>query len=190
MLPGMQRCIFRAVHLAFLCAGRRPCEEQLEMNLRNTSAWALDSISFDWAWSVSWSEVPFKSLWYGLQLCAKIRAAFIIAVAATPRQIVRGVFIAMALIVVASIASGRKGASAVRRLLVGVTGGKTARRFRHGPALRSAVPMMSVGAYIATHVEAATAKASVLAFPLVFFVNGARRWPAQWIEFPIWAGLY
>ncbi len=76
--------------------------------------------------SASWSEVPFKSLWYGLQLCATIGAAFIIAVAATPRQIVRGVFIAMALIVVASIASGRKGASAVGPVLVGVTGGKTA----------------------------------------------------------------
>ena len=136
--------------------------------------------------SASWSEVPFKSLWYGLQLCATIGAAFIIAVAATPRQIVRGVFIAMALIVVASIASGRKGASAVGPVLVGVTGGKTAMGlaavvlFASAMALLfdsrqpilyrlAALPMLPVGAYLATHVEAATAKVSVLAFPLVFF---------------------
>jgi exopolysaccharide production protein ExoQ len=136
--------------------------------------------------SASWSEVPFKSLWYGLQLCATIGAAVIIAVAATPRQIVRGIFIAMALIVVASIASGRKGASAVGPVLVGVTGGKTAMGLAavvlvgSGLALLfdsrqpilyrlAAAPMVPVGAYIATHVEAATAKVSLLAFPLVFF---------------------
>jgi exopolysaccharide production protein ExoQ len=136
--------------------------------------------------SFSWSAVPFKSLWYGLQLCATIGAAFIIGVSATPRQIVRGIFIAMALVIVASILSGRQGASAAGPVLVGVTGGKTAIGFvavvlvASGTALLfdfgqpilyrlAAVPMVPVGAYIATHVEAATAKVSLLAFPLVFF---------------------
>jgi exopolysaccharide production protein ExoQ len=87
---------------------------------------------------------------------------------------------------VASILSGRQGASAAGPVLVGVTGGKTAIGFvavvlvASGTALLfdfgqpilyrlAAVPMVPVGAYIATHVEAATAKVSLLAFPLVFF---------------------
>jgi exopolysaccharide production protein ExoQ len=136
--------------------------------------------------SASWSAVASKSLWYALQLCATIGAAFIIGVSATPRQIVRGVFIAMTLIIVASIVSGRQGASAAGPVLVGVTGGKTAIGLVAVLLVASAmavtfdarqplfyrlaaVPMMPVGAYIATHVEAATAKVSLLAFPLVFF---------------------
>jgi exopolysaccharide production protein ExoQ len=136
--------------------------------------------------SSSWSAVPSKSLWYALQLCATIGAAFIIGVSATQRQIVRGVFIAMTIIIVASIISGRQGASAAGPVLVGVTGGKTAIGFiavllvasatalvfdSGQPLLYrlAAVPLMPVGAYIATHVEAATAKVSLFAFPLVFF---------------------
>jgi exopolysaccharide production protein ExoQ len=136
--------------------------------------------------SSAWSAVPSKSLWYGLQLCATIGSAFIMGVSATQRQIVRGVFIAMTLIIVASIISGRQGASAAGPVLIGVTGGKTAIGFvavllvasamamifdARQPALYrlAAMPATPVGAYLATHVEAATAKVSLLAFPLIFF---------------------
>jgi len=136
--------------------------------------------------SASWSAVTSLSLWYALQLCATIASAFIIGVSATQRQIVRGLFIAMSLIIVASIVSGRQGASAAGPVLIGVTGGKTAIGFvavllvasavavtfdPRQPLLYrlAAVPMIPIGAYVATHVEAATAKVSLLAFPLVFF---------------------
>jgi exopolysaccharide production protein ExoQ len=133
--------------------------------------------------SASWSIVPSQSLWYGIQLCVTALSAILLGVAADTRQILRGTFIAMAVVIVASIVSGRHGASAAGPVLVGITGGKTVigmvAVFLVGSALAlvldrtetwiyrvPAVVLLPVGFYLATHVEAATAKVAVMIFPV------------------------
>jgi exopolysaccharide production protein ExoQ len=124
-------------------------------------------------------------LWYGVQLCLTAATGIIIGVAATPRKIVRGIFIGMAIIIVLSVISGRTGVSAVGPVLVGVTGGKTVLgmaaatlaaaglavlfdRQQNWLLRLSSLPLIPVGAYYATHVEAATAKVAVLITPVAF----------------------
>jgi exopolysaccharide production protein ExoQ len=136
--------------------------------------------------SAAWSIVPFLSFWYGCQLCLTALTAILMGVSATPRQIVRGNFIAMVIVIVASIISRRHGASAVGPVLVGITGSKTvigmcaAMLVGSGMAVffdkkqpfvlrLSTLAFIPLGAYYATHVEAATAKVSVLTFPIAFF---------------------
>jgi exopolysaccharide production protein ExoQ len=136
--------------------------------------------------SATWSIVPSKTVWYAFQLCITVGGAIFMGITATPRQLVRGIFIAMAIVIIASVISGRMGASAVGPVLVGITGGKTViglvavTLFGSGMAILfdpqqpplyrlATLPLIPLGAYIATHVEAATALVSVFAFPIAFF---------------------
>jgi exopolysaccharide production protein ExoQ len=133
-----------------------------------------------------WSTTPTLSLWYGLQLCLTVAAAVLMGIATTPRQLVRGIFVGMAIVIVASVLSGRRGASAIGPVLVGITGGKTAigiaaaALFSSGLAVLfdrghprlyriASVALIPLGAYIATHVESASAKVSLMVFPFAFF---------------------
>ena len=135
--------------------------------------------------SAAWSSVPNLSLWYGIQLCLTVATGIIIGVAATPRKIVRGIFIGMAIIIVLSVISGRKGASAAGPVLVGVTGGKTVLgmaaatlaaaglavlfdRQQNWLLRLSSLALIPVGTYYATHVQAATAKVAILTTPVAF----------------------
>jgi exopolysaccharide production protein ExoQ len=135
--------------------------------------------------SAAWSIVPDLSLWYGCQLVVTALTAILMGVSATPRQIVRGNFIAMVIIIVASIISRRHGASAVGPVLIGITGSKTvigmcaAMMLGSGMAVLfdrqqpfvlrlSTLAFIPLGGYYATHVEAATSKVSVLVFPIAF----------------------
>ena len=137
--------------------------------------------------SATWSISPSQSLWYGWQVCLCFAVAVLIGISASPRQIARGLFVAMAIIIVASLISGRKGAAAEGLVLVGVTGGKTAIGLCAVTLVASAMavlfdreqpfsyriatfPFIPLGGYIAMHVHAATAVAALAAFPVVFFV--------------------
>ena len=131
--------------------------------------------------SAVWSAVPVLSLWYACQLCLTVGTAILIGISSTPRQVVRGIFIGMAIVIVASIISGRQGPSAIGPVLVGVTGSKTvigtaavalvgsglAVLFdrQQAPIYRIfAIFLIPLGAYVATHVEAATAKSQLRCF--------------------------
>jgi exopolysaccharide production protein ExoQ len=70
--------------------------------------------------SSAWSSVPSLSLWYGFQLIVTVATGFFMGIVATPRQIVHGVFIAAALIIIASVISGRKGVAATGYVLLGL----------------------------------------------------------------------
>ena len=72
-----------------------------------------------------WSIVPSLSLWYGFQVLITIATGIFMGIVATPRQIVRGVFISAAFIIIASVISGRKGAAAIGPVLIGITGSKS-----------------------------------------------------------------
>jgi len=136
--------------------------------------------------SASWSLVPSTSLWYGIQLAVTILACIFMGITATPRQFVRGVYIAMIIVFVASVIWGRTGASAVGNVLIGVTGTKNALGFagvtlvgtglailtdRQQPTVYrySTLLLIPVGAYFATHVESASSLISVIVFPIAFF---------------------
>ena len=136
--------------------------------------------------SATWSIAPSKTVWYAFQLCITVGGAIFMGITATPRQLVRGIFVAMAIVIIASVISGRMGPSAVGPVLIGITGGKTAIGLvavtlfgsgmailfdlQHPPIYRLAtLALIPLGAYIATHVEAATALVSVFAFPIAFF---------------------
>lgn len=150
--------------------------------------------------SSAWSPVPSGSLWYGFQLLVTIATAIFMGIAATPRQIVRGVFIATAFIIIASVISGRKGAAAIGPVLIGITGSKSiigmtgallvgaglAILFdRMQPRLYRllSLPLTPVGFYFATHVDLATAKVSAVALPIAIlgivsfrYFSHAARW--------------
>jgi exopolysaccharide production protein ExoQ len=132
-----------------------------------------------------WSATPTQSFSYGVQLCITITIGVLIGVATTQRQFVLGVFIAMALVTVVSIASGRTGPSAVGPVLIGITGSKDQMGFvgmtlgASGLAVAfdrtqswlfrsAAVFLIPVGAYVATHVESATPKIGLIGFFLAF----------------------
>ena len=124
--------------------------------------------------SATWSDIPSESLWYGTQLCVTIAIGLLVGVSATQRQLLLGVFIAMAIVTLLSIAWGRTGDSASGPVLIGVTGSKDQMGFvaltllasgmgllfdQHRPITLRVVALclIPVGAYIATHVEAAAA---------------------------------
>ena len=133
-----------------------------------------------------WSSVPSLSLWYGFQLLITIATAIFMGIIATPRQIVRGVFIATTFIIIASVISGRKGASQVGPVLIGITGSKSiiavvgALLVGAGVAIlfdrkeSLAIRLLSlaltpVGFYFATRSGSASAKVFALAFPISIF---------------------
>jgi len=136
--------------------------------------------------SATWSVTPSSTVWYGIQLFITIGAAILIGISASPRQLVRGIFAAMAFIILASVISGRQGPSAAGMVLVGVTGGKTAIGLsavalvgsgiailfdRQQPLLYrlATLPSIPIGAYLAAHVQAATALVGLVVFPIAFF---------------------
>jgi len=142
--------------------------------------------------SAMWSNTPSDSLWYGIQLCVTIAIGVLLGVSSTQRQLVLGVFIGTAIVTIVSLASGRTGASASGPVLIGVTGSKDQMGFvaltlfasalavlfdRHQRiALRlAALCLMPVGAYIATHVDAAAAMVAtacaVAAFLAVYLLR-------------------
>lgn len=150
--------------------------------------------------SAIWSLVPSQSLWYALQMCMTAGTGIFVGIAATPRQIVRGIFVGTSFTIVASVITGRQGASAAGHVLVGITGGKTAigmvgamlvgagvaiifdRRQPLSFRLLS-LPLTPVGFYVARHVEAASAAVCAIALPIAFFglfslryFNHAGRW--------------
>src|SRR5215471_3351254 len=131
------------------------------------------------------SDVPSISLYYGFQLCLTIAIGVLLGVCATPRQLLRGIFLAAAVITVASIISGRTGSSEVGPVLIGLTGSKDQMGFlgmtlaaagmavlfdRHQhPYYRiPAILLIPLGAYIAANVEAAATKLAVVGFVFAF----------------------
>ena len=132
------------------------------------------------------SDVPSVSAYYGFQLCLTITIGVLLGVCATQHQLIRGIFIATAIVTLVSIISGRTGPSAVGPVLIGLTGSKDAMGFvamtlaTSGMSVLfdssqsifsrlSALLLAPLGAYIATHVEAATPMIATLCFPLAFF---------------------
>ena len=130
-----------------------------------------------------WSSVSSLSLWYGFQLSVTVATAIFMGIIATPRQIVRGVFISVAFIIIASVISGRKGPSAIGPVLIGITGSKSiiagcgvllvgagvAILFdRKQPLVLRllSLPLTPVGFYYALHVDSASSKITVLALPI------------------------
>ena len=147
-----------------------------------------------------WSSVPSLSLWYGFQALITIATGIFMGIIATPRQIVRGVFIAATFIIIASVISGRKGPSAIGPVLVGITGSKSIIAGIGVMLIGAAVaiffdrkqplafrllslPLTPVGFYFATHADLAAAKVTVLAFPITIlgflslrYISHAVRW--------------
>jgi exopolysaccharide production protein ExoQ len=136
--------------------------------------------------SATWSSAPSTTAWYAFQFCLTVGMGILIGVAATPRQLLRGTFAAMAIVIVASVLSGRMGLSAVGYVLVGVTGGKSAMGYaavtlvgsgiavlvdREQPLIYRAAALffIPVGGYFATHIESASALVVLLTFPVAFF---------------------
>ena len=136
--------------------------------------------------SAAWSIVPSLSLWYGCQLCLTALTAILMGISAAPRQIVRGTYVAMAIVIIGSIISQRHGPSAAGPVLIGLTGSKTVIGMaavallgsgiavlfdRQQPVIYrlSTLVLIPIGAYLATHVEAATAKVCAIVFPVAFF---------------------
>jgi len=135
--------------------------------------------------SAFYSDVPTISLYYGLQLCMTVGIGILLGVCSTPRQLIRGVFIATVLVTIASIASGRTGPSAVGPVLIGLTGSKDQMGFvgltlaasgvavmfdpRQHPYYRAAAVLFApVGAYIAAHVDSAAPMLAVVGFVCSF----------------------
>lgn len=151
--------------------------------------------------SALWSTNPGQSFYYGLQLCITIAAGILMGILTTQRQLILGIFVAAAMVTVASILSGRMGSSAVGLVLIGVTGSKDQMGFAGMTLLASgmgvlfdrenalilrllAFLLLPVGAYIATHVESATpmigAVGLVVAFPALFALRYFTK-KARWI---------
>jgi exopolysaccharide production protein ExoQ len=135
--------------------------------------------------SASWSIVPGTSLYYGIQLSMTIIIGILMGVSATQRQLIRGVFVGNGIVCVASILYGAQGPSAVGPVLIGLTGSKDAMGFvgmtlaasamgvlfdRGQPIVYrcAALFLMPLGAYIATHVEAASTMVATVAFAIAF----------------------
>jgi exopolysaccharide production protein ExoQ len=150
--------------------------------------------------SALWSSIPLISLSGGVQLCATIGAGILMGISATQRQLVRGIFFAMAIFVTLSIISGRSGPSAAGPVLVGLTGSKDMMGyagmtlFASGTAVivdrgqRSvyrlcALIFTPLGAYIATNVHSAAPMLSSIAYLPTFigilglrYFNMKERW--------------
>jgi exopolysaccharide production protein ExoQ len=136
--------------------------------------------------SVIWSAIPGATVWYGLQLLITITTGMLVGASFTQRQLIRGIFVAMVIVTIASLISGQEGPSAVGPVLIGVTGSKDSMGFV-GATLFSAglavlfdkqqprnfrifsFPFIPLGAYIASSVEAATSTLAVIACAVVFF---------------------
>ncbi len=142
--------------------------------------------------SASWSEIPLVSLYFGVQFCLTILAGILIGVIATQRQLVLGIFIAMAIFVILCIISGRTGPSAAGPVLIGLTSGKDTMGY-DGMTLFAAAAAVIIdsrqryiyrflalglaplGAYIATTVQSAGPMLSTVGFvPIFFGVLGLR----------------
>ena len=130
-----------------------------------------------------WSSDPSSSLWYGFQTFVTIATGIFMGIVATPRQIVRGLFISSAFIIIVSVISGRKGAAAIGPVLIGITGSKSVIGMvgvllvgtgiaiwfdRKQPLVLRllSLPLTPIGLYFATHADSATAKVSALALPI------------------------
>ena len=135
--------------------------------------------------SAMWSLTPGQSLYYGVQLCITILIGVLIGVSTTPRQLIRGLFAAMAIVAVVSVISGRTGPSAAGLVLIGVTGSKNMMGFvgltlvasgmgilfdRLQPIIYrlAALGLMPLGAYIVASVHSASATVANAAFVVVF----------------------
>jgi exopolysaccharide production protein ExoQ len=135
--------------------------------------------------SALWSSSPGQSFYYGLQLCITIAVGILMGILTTQRQLILGIFVAAAIVTVASILSGRMGPSEVGAVLIGVTGSKDQMGFAGMTLLASgmgvlfdreqraisrvaALLLAPVGAYIATHVESATPMIGAVTFVAVF----------------------
>jgi exopolysaccharide production protein ExoQ len=135
--------------------------------------------------SAAWSSVPFQSFSGGVQLCVTMGAGVLMGVSATPRQLIRGLFLSTAAITVVSIVSGRMGASAAGPVLVGVTGSKDQMGFVAMTLMASAVGVLfdrrqrfvyrlsalalaPVGAYVAVSVQSSAPMIAAVGFPVAF----------------------
>lgn len=135
--------------------------------------------------SATWSDVPTISLWYGIQLLVTIFVGILIGICATSREIVRGIYYAMAIVVIASLISGQTGPSAAGPVLIGITGSKDAMGFvgltlfaaALGVATDAGQPTFSrlstlvflpLGAGIAAGVEALSSALAAVGFALAF----------------------
>lgn len=74
--------------------------------------------------SAGWSWAPEISLRYGVQLLLTALMGALVGRVVGPRAFVRVLFVAMLLVCVGSILSGRKGESATGMVLIGLTGSK------------------------------------------------------------------
>lgn len=92
--------------------------------LRMVRLWPLLLIGVLALTSALWSSEPQVSARYGLQLFVTIAIAGVAAAACPPGQLVRGLFIACAVVLVLSILSGRQGVSASGPVLIGLLGSK------------------------------------------------------------------
>ncbi len=92
--------------------------------LRLVRLWPLLLIGLLALMSAVWSSEPQVSARYGLQLLVTLVIAAIAAVTCRPAQLVRGLFIACAVVLVLSILSGRQGMSASGPVLIGLLGSK------------------------------------------------------------------
>lgn len=135
--------------------------------------------------SATWSLTPGQSFYYGIQLCITIVIGVLMGASTTPRQLIRGLFVAMAIVAVVSIISGRTGPSAAGPVLIGVTGSKNMMGFvgltlvasgmgvlfdRLQPVIYqlAAFGLVPLGGYIVASVHSASATVVTAAFVVVF----------------------
>jgi exopolysaccharide production protein ExoQ len=135
--------------------------------------------------SALWSISPSVSLWYGFQLAVTILAGIIIGLCGSAQDVIRGIFYAMIIVIVASIISGQTGPSAIGPVLIGVTGSKDAMGFvgltlfaaglgvafdpqQPKSARLSTALFIPLGAIVASGVQATTSALAVIAFGGMF----------------------
>ncbi len=143
--------------------------------------------------STIWSDAPSASFWYGAQLCVTVCIGILLGLAASSRQLISGIFLAMICVVAASIVWGRTGPSEAGPVLIGVTGSKDMMGFAGLTLMASGLGVLfdgahrwgyrlvalascPLGAYIATHVESAAPMVSAGGFAVTFLCITASRY--------------
>jgi exopolysaccharide production protein ExoQ len=135
--------------------------------------------------SVIWSGNPSISLWYGLQLEVTILIGVVVGLCISAQDAIRGIFYAMAFIVIVSLISGRTGPSAEGPVLIGVTGSKDMMGYvgmtlfavglsvafdpkQPRVARLSTIVFVPLGALVATGVHAAASALGAVALGMMF----------------------